>query len=232
MAEKLKSISRRIPWSLLLKALAFGLAWLILPKWLAMVLAVILYFRPFFSALRLLVPFAALLVVGLFLPGVWWAAFYEFVIFFLILGLKELIFIDRRGVYGLVFWLLNFMFFFQFFLRVEQAQAASAFWGSLLLALGVFLLARSFFAYEREEHKNNFQAGLYALLVWQLAWVLLFLPMSFFYKTGLLLLGAVTIFELLRAYGEGNLSRLRLRTVLTLFFVIGSLMLAANQWGI
>ena len=46
MAGKLKSISRQIHWSLLLKAAVFALAWFFVPFWLFFLIALYLYFIP------------------------------------------------------------------------------------------------------------------------------------------------------------------------------------------
>ena len=97
MAEKLKLILRPIPWSLLLKAAAFGVGWLILPFWVFVVLAALLYFLPVFQVLKLLFPFVLTLILAYLVPPSLWAGLFLSALFFFILGVKDLVLIDRAA---------------------------------------------------------------------------------------------------------------------------------------
>ncbi len=63
MAEKLRSISKRINWSLVLRSVIFGVAWWALPFWLFLLVALYLYFVPITGASKVSVPFFVLLLI-------------------------------------------------------------------------------------------------------------------------------------------------------------------------
>ena len=97
MVEKLKSISRGIHWSLVFKALIVAAAWVMLPEWTAWVLGGIFYFSSLFRARWMGLPLASAFILANFLGQSTLVGAGLGLIFFLILGLKELVFIDRRS---------------------------------------------------------------------------------------------------------------------------------------
>src|SRR5882724_5769539 len=115
MAAKLKSITGRIHWFLLAKAAIFGFGWLVLPAWLFFALAAGLYFIPFFRPQKLLIPFLLVLGFALKAPVNFWAAIFLGCVFYCLLGIKDLVFIDRAAAYEVLVFLLAFLYIFAFF---------------------------------------------------------------------------------------------------------------------
>src|SRR5689334_4150926 len=109
MAEKLKLIIRRIPWSLLLKAVALALLWAfgkaslaagaVTPFVLFVVIACAAYILPLFRPRAMAVPFFCALVLGFFVPFSALATLAFALIFFLILGIKDLVLVNRETAY-------------------------------------------------------------------------------------------------------------------------------------
>ncbi len=238
MEEKLKSISKTIPWSLALKAAAFGLGWYILPFWSFLLLGLGMYFIPLFQPVRLLLPFLLAVSFAAVLPYSPWAAVMLGVIFFFILGIKDLIFIRRGAAYETLVFLLLFLIFLNYFARfsVWNDWAGLAL-GILAAAASAFLL-RGFILYrvpaagEWTRRKRFLLFSLAGLLLWQWQTVLLFLPLNFFYQTAILFLGAVALIELFLAYAQEELTKRKILVHFSFFFVLSSFILAANSWRI
>jgi hypothetical protein len=241
MAVKLKSIVRPIPWFLLLKAVLFGLGWLILPSWLFVLSGLFLYLVPFFQPRKLLVPFLSTLALSLILPyDPGWAVFFAGVSF-LIFGIKDLIFINRSSAYEFLTLLLVFGAIFSAF-----SSGAASWHGFAFLAMGV--IAALFVAFVLEllrykssdmliegsqrrslEHKAIFISG---FLLWQLGIGVAFLPLNLFYQTALLFLVAALMLELIVDWSEGDLSPRTLLFHFSVFFVFAVLLFASAEWGL
>ncbi len=234
MEVRLRSISRTIPWSLTLKAVVFGAAWLWLPFWLFLLLALGLYFVPLFHPGRLWWPFAAAIFFAALLTPSLWPAVFLAGLFFLILGIKDLIFIHRAAAYQALVFLLFALAYLNFFARTGRTGAPSLLLASLGLLLLVALLGGSLLRYGLEEEgRSPHDPLLLALLSFLLgAWALAlaFLPLNFFFQSAILLLGAVSAFELVLAYRLHALSRREILLHLSVFFSFLVLALAGNTW--
>lgn len=238
MEEKLRSISRTIPWSLALKAAAFGLGWYVLPFWLFLLLGLGLYLVPLFQPVHLLLPLLLAFFFAAVLAYSAWAALVLGIIFFFILGIKDLVFIRRGAAYETLVFLLFFLIFLNYFARFGA-------WGGLTdIALGAlvviiaalllrgFVLYRSPAAGEWARRKRFVVFGLAGLLLWQWQTALLFLPLNFFYQTAVLFLAAVVVTELFLAYAQDELTRRKILVHFSFLFVFVSFVLAANSWRI
>src|ERR1700722_12935955 len=110
MVEKLKSISKQIHWSLLARAALFALFWFFLPFWLFFLLALYLYFIPFFQERTLPVPFFILLLLTFIeSPGIFFAVIFGLLFYYLLL-IKNLVLIDRKSGYELFVLAITFFF--------------------------------------------------------------------------------------------------------------------------
>ncbi len=234
MEVRLRSISRTIPWSLTLKAAVFGAAWLWLPFWLFLLLALGLYFVPLFNPGRLWWPFAAAIFFAALLAPNLWAALFLAGLFYMILGIKDLIFIRRAEAYQALVFLLFALAYLNFFARFGRTGAAGLLPASLGLLLLAALLGKSLLRYgAAEETRFPQDPLLIALLSFLLgAWalVLVFLPLNFFFQSAILLLGTVSAFELLLAYRVRVLSRQEILLHLSVFLSFLALALAGNTW--
>src|ERR1700735_5015882 len=116
MEEKLKSISKQIHWSLLAKAAIFALGWFFLPFWLFLLLALYLYFFPFFQSRKLLgAPFLGLLALTFIGPASFFMAIVFGLLFYYLLLIKDLVLIDRKAAYELFAFVLLFFFLRSFY---------------------------------------------------------------------------------------------------------------------
>src|SRR5580693_6484847 len=108
MVEKLRSITKPIPWSLLLKPLAVAAAWLLLPWWGFLVVAAYCYFFPFFRPAAVGRAFFVFLLLGILIPPGFFQAVGVAIVFLLILGIKDLVIVKRKAAYGMLVFLLSF----------------------------------------------------------------------------------------------------------------------------
>jgi hypothetical protein len=236
MEEKLKSISGRIPWSLLLRAVAFGVGWLILPFWAFLILAVGIYFLPVFQVWKLFFPFILTLILAFLVPSGLWAALFLSALFFFILGVKDLVLIDRTAAFRFLLYIFLFIAFFYSFSRFDYGlTAASFFWFFALSLLFSFLLG-NFFVYSRlGTEKKRFRSVALALLgmiLFELSLAVLFLPLNFLTATILVFTAAVILFELASDYFSGRLTSIRIMSYGTIFFVIYALLLSSQSFSI
>lgn len=240
MAVKLKSIVRPIPWFLLLKAVLFGLGWLILPFWLFATAAVFLYLVPLFQPRNLLVPFLSALVLALILPpDAGWAIFFA-AVSFLIFGIKDLIFIKRFAAYEFLTLLLIFGAIFATFSGIVSWHGF-AFAGMGLIAALFVVLVSELMRYRssdiliegKERHSLERTAiFIFGLLLWEVGMAVAFLPLNLFYQAAFLFLIAALMLELIGDWGTGDLSPRTLLFHFSVFFVFAVLLFASAEWGI
>ncbi|MBI3588793.1 MAG: hypothetical protein HY093_00020 [Candidatus Liptonbacteria bacterium] len=258
MVEKLKLILKPTPWSLVVKALIFGGAWLVLPFWLFLLIASYFYFVPLFKPLKFIRPFSIFLVLisPLFAKASLGLAAVTACIFFLILGVKDLVFVNRKPKYEIAIYLIYLLLFWVFFSSFENWLGTGVVFGSLGLAAVFFLLTRSFLNYEEILNPVSLEMGVrggsnlegrkgegvysretlaavfVALLVWQLVWVLLFLPFNRIYQTATVFLMVVLVLETILAHFNHSLTRKRLLVNFTAIFVFMVLTLASLSFNV
>ena len=237
MAERLRSISSRIHWSLLLKAAAFALAWFWFPWWLFAAIALLLYFIPFFQSGKLALPFFVLLVLSCLQPPT--------VLFFLIFGalfyvlllIKDLLLIDRATTHELLTFALVFLLIRDFYLKFDGGPAGAALLFSFILAFLVALLVKNYISSFRES--EAFRGGLARIgvwlsffLTWQLVIAGLFLPLDFIYQTAIIFLPIVLIIDLLPDHLSGALRRPKLVSSSIAIFILLTIVLVSARWGL
>ncbi len=242
MEARLKSISKRIPWSLLARTLVFALAWWILPFGLFLVVAGYFYLVPFFKPLRFLLPFLALLVLisPLFFNKSLWVIALGSAVFFIIQGVRELLFVHRKSVYKVAYFILLFLLFLAFFSNFQNRTGWLAVFESGLVALVFFLLLKHLSGYEDlpEEvkkvgrRKEFLVQGLAAFFMWQLVWVLIFLPLNYIYQSMLGFLVMLVLTELILAYISFSLTRRKVLINFAILFVFVVFVLASFGAGI
>jgi len=235
MAEKLKSISKRIHWYLLLKAAAFALAWLWFPWWLFAVVALVIYFTPFFQPERFAFPFFVLLILSYVqAPGWFFAVIFGLMFYFLLL-IKELLLVERRSAYELLVFLLSFLLLRDFYLRFNQGVAGTAPLFALLVAALVALLLRNYIrAFEGGEERHpglrRVSVGFSFLLFWQILMIGLFLPVDFIYQTAIVFLPIVLVVDLLPERLAGSLDRTKILTSATVIFALLVIVITSARW--
>lgn len=236
MAAKLKLTSRTIPWSLLIKAFAAAASWLILPYRLFFVLVLGFYFIPFFEPRRLLLPFGLFLFFAALLPANVPSALLLAFIFFLILGIKDLILVDRTAAYEMLFFALFFLAALGFFSRFES-PSGEFFPAAVGVVLIFVLLLKNFLGFSPEfsalpSRERFLVAGIAGLILSQWLFAVLFLPMNRFYQAALAFLGGTILAELLFTYVSKSLERRKILAYFSVFFTVVAVVLALNSWKV
>lgn len=239
MAAKLELISKPIPWSLVVKAALLGGVWFFLPFPIFLILAFYFYLVPLFKPLELGACFLVTLVFSFLIPESFPSAVFLGVVFYLILGVKDLVFIHRKAVYQAVVLLTIFLMDLYFFFELGGWFGFRTLFWSVLVAFFSFLLMRGFLKYEGVvEEEAGWAAGwhkflilgLVGFLTWELMFVLLFLPLGFIYQTAILFLTSVVFLELTLAYFNRCLSPRKVLFNFTLFFIFVVFILAGTKW--
>lgn len=222
---------------LFLRAGIISFLWLFLPFWIFLAAALYFYFFPFFQPLRLALPFFLTLVTAAIRqpadPGSFWFALFIAALFFLIFGIKNLIFVKRAEAHQLLVFSLLFLTFLSFFSGFEAWQH----WTISFFALGAsavfFFLAKELAEYNPESSRRRtfLTLGLGALFIWQLCLILLFLPLNYFYETAILFLSAVLLLDILLEHLKNRLDRRKLLADFSIFFVFTAVILASARWG-
>ena len=241
MAVKLRSISRSIPWFLIFKAAVFGAAWLFLPFWLFLLIALYLYFFPPFQIFRLGLPFLLVIAgAAVFERGLVTGAILS-LIFYLILGIKDLIFIKRVLAYKVMTVALIFLVTSGFFPRFSSWGSLSVTFWSLVLTAIFFLLSKNLYNYEEFSSPRTLKTGrsekllafgILGLFGFELAFLLLFLPFSFYYQTAFFLAFNLLILALTLDYLRGLHFPKKIIVGLSFLFVFLVFILASTEWAI
>ncbi len=247
MAARLKSISRQIHWSLLLRAAIFALALFFLPFWLFVPVAFYLYFIPFFQSQKLIWPFFALLVLTIIEPVSFLFLVIFIALFYYLLLLKDLLLIDRRSAYELLVIAISFFLVRSFYENFGRNLVTGAsFWYGFFTAALVGLLVNSSMRYFSlsdgvaseqglsKRHPRRAAAFLSFILIWQFLILGLFLPLDFVYQSVIVFLVSVLVIDLIpENYLEpGGVSRQRVLTSGVTIGILLAIVLLSAKWGL
>lgn len=239
MATKLKLTIRRIPWSLVLRAGFFGLGWLLLPYEVFFLGALYLYFVPMFQPRKLALPFLLLLLFSYIETPSLWSAIVMSATLYLILGIKDLVFIDRVSAYELLILLIIFLGGLHLFSSLESPDHSLVFLAPLVFISIFFFLFKNFLYYPEDSpsfiHGFLRERGIWigvlaSFVLWQYLLFLLVLPLNFFYQTALIFIIALLFLEILPYYVRGNLSRDRILANLSLSFFLSLCVVTSASW--
>lgn len=236
MEIRLKSVSKNLTLRLASKAAVFGvllfLAGIANFRFTAVVIfigaAVFLYLSPLFRTVEFSLPFLLLMAFSLaaietlagsgqFLPAVIFLSF----LFFLILGLKDLVLIQRTTWQRFLNLSLAYLALLLFFYYVQEF-----FFLKLILLFGVTLLLI------KDLFKKRIFYWLIAFLVVEAAWALSLLPFGFISAATILLLVYFVLTDLAIYYLDNALTRRRILTDISIFALLFILTLAFSRWGL
>lgn len=239
MVERLRSIARRTHWSLLLKAFLFVLGWLLFPLWGFVFLAFVLYLFPRFQSGKFAVP--ALLTLGAALLVPTHLTGQEVTLdirlplalilgttLYLLLGIKELVFVRRAAAYELASLLTIFLYIVWFFDATQSALTLSVLGASVVLVGAIGLLFGFHGRIEPIAHTRRERVvviGVASLIIFELSLLLVVLPFAHLAQTAFLFLGVVMTQEFLLDRARGMLSRERMIRHLVVSLGIGSAIL-------
>jgi hypothetical protein len=238
MEEKLRSILRRIHWSLTLKAIIFATSWFLLPAWLFFIVALYMYVVPRFRSMTFIFPFAVLMFFAISeAPSLLGALLFS-VLFYLLLGVKELGFIDKRTPYEALILSLSFLAYTQFFSRFVAWGSIGVFFYAFAVSFMFFLLCRGFLRYavfNKEDgatRRGLLGAGIIAFFVWELLLTVVFLPLNFLYQSALLFIITAVLFDLVLDYATSELVRGKLLINFSVFFTFLVIILGSVRWAL
>ncbi|MDP3015318.1 MAG: hypothetical protein Q8N28_02815 [bacterium] len=258
MLKKLKSVLETPKGLLLilaLKATVFSvLLYLVNSQWSIVIVFLTVsfyfYFRSFFNTRQFLVSFltllaASLLAVNLSIVNSQWSIviviFFSF-LFFLLLGIKDLIFIRREPLYYLLNSLLLLTVFVYFFSFNNFEQP---FWflvkSSAAFSATFFLFKEFLFMSLRGgaeaisaplgNQKVNLMASGSAFLSLQFLWVIGFLPFRSFNAASLMLLIALILEDFIVHHLSGTINRRIVLRNITMFLILAMIIFGASKWS-
>lgn len=240
MEAKLKLISDRIPWSLACKAAVFAVAWFYSPFSWFVVVALAMYLSPFFQPFLVAVPFGFLLIImSLLLPNFWIAA-YCGIIFFLLLGIKDLVFVYRLQAYQFTTFLLYLLLTVRFLVDAKTFMDERSLAAAFLFSIVFFILGKSLVDYQarvagEELSITGLKTGavaLSALMLWEFVIVLLFLPIPFLFQVSYLFVVGVVLLDITLDYTARSLVKKNLLLRIIFLLIMTVLILGLNQWGL
>ncbi len=250
MVERLKRlVPGQISTVLLVKAVIFGLLLLyvqsrdfaLLPAFIFVAAAFVMYMQPLFRTFSVLVSWTALVSLCLFVTSQFAIAFRETVfaahlptgmvlfsiffgfLFYLLLGIKNMMFLRRKQWYYVLNLAVLYLGFGLFF---NAGSGVSFVLKSLGLFFFVALLVREFFKFHEQENSRLRAVAILiaAFVIMQFAWAITLLPIGFSSSASLLVALSFILTEYIQRYLQGDLSarfiRLNLLFLLTLICVI------------
>jgi len=202
--EKLKSVLKTPKLRLGVKALILALALYVLPVWVAVFIAFIIYIRPSIFSLSFLGSFISLFIVfnsfqainvfSLSLMSVFVTA-----LFYLLLGVKNMTIFHRLPAFFALLAVIIFASLWGFF-----AGALSF----ILLAFIIFLTCRdALYSFTPSPNRSVLLALISAFIVAQLSWVIFYLNIPVFWSATAVFLIFAGIFHLIIQHLRGTLFR-------------------------
>lgn len=237
MEERLRSILRPTRWSLLSKTALFAVTWLVLPGWVFALIALYLYLAPWFQPWRLMIPFGLLLVLALTTPASIWLAILLGVAFYLVIGVKDLVFVNRHEPYQILMTILVLLYSLRYAFPLEGES--SLWWPFGLAIIVIALLWRleriirsAATQAEGQTTLRGILGPLLGVLVWQSGVLIGMAPLPPLYQAALMVLTIACLLEFLFQYVRGSLSQQSLRVQVPLFLGLFVVVLATAPWGL
>ncbi len=230
MEEKLKSITKRTPWSSLLRGLVLGLAHYALAPFdfgsgalFFVVIAFAFYLIPFFRPKATRMPFFAALILALLLSQGILAAGAVVLLFALLFALKDLEVVDRAFAYEIFVFLALFASALQFFRAVPHWGSPLGIGGALGIGALFYVLSRRMSWRDDGEVRAHatLDAFVSAAILFEVSMAILFLPIDFISQACLLFT--------LELFGVIFVETRRLRHIGAFLIVIG-IILSISSW--
>lgn len=214
--------------------------WFMVALW---AFALYFYFRSFFNIHQYLASFLILLVASLLVAnlssvvGRWSLVVGLFLalLFFLLLGIKNLIFIRREPLYYLLNSLLFLTVFIYFFSSNNFDQPFWFLIKSLAIFSATFFLFKEFLTVSVPvplgSQKMNLMAVGSAFLSLQFLWVIAFLPFRSLNTASLALLVALILEDFIVHHLSGTINRRIVLRNITMFLILAMIIFGASKWS-
>lgn len=197
------------------------------------------YFVPNINSRQFLISFVIILVFPAFLYGFLGSNWFVAVsiaytaIFFVLLGLKNLIFINRRPIYSFLNGILVFAIFSLFF---KSERISIIFFMNYLLVFFAFLLLFKEYLNVLDEklsgQKNNLFVWSISFLLLQIVWALNFLPINFLNAGALILLIVLIFQDFVLSHLSGSIDRKLILRNITIFIALALAIFGASSWSL
>ena len=203
-----------------------------------MIVASVLYFRPSLNNFPYLGSFVSLLSLAIatiaFLPQNWLLVlapvFFSF-LFYVLLGVKNLIFVNRKGWYYLLSSALFYILFAIFFLS-SRADYFILKLGGLLLVFLILLGEFLKIFITGYPKRRLLVCWALSLLIVELVWAVGLLPMGFLNSANLTLLALLFLINLATHHFNGTLKRKLVLSSAAVFVSLCLLIFATSKFGI
>ncbi|MDP1718884.1 MAG: hypothetical protein Q8L24_00450 [bacterium] len=190
--------------------------------------ALFLYARPFFRTVEMAGTLVALLIIAAFFGltfrdpfDFYFAAVYFPFLFYLVLGIKDLVLIQRDA------WrsFLNFALAYPAFLMFFYYSGGGFWWRLPLLFIILLFLSKDFL-------KKRLAFWLSAFLSIQVAWAADLLPIGFVSGANLALLFYAIVVSFMDSYLRGTFNKKFFLALVSVFVLLLVTILALSRWGI
>lgn len=235
MVEKLKLIISRIRWSLLVKPLILAFIWAEFSPWLFIVFAILFYIMPAVNLKGVLAEFSVFIALSFYLEKGAFSFFALAIMFFLILGIKEFVFIDRPKAREAYVIMALLSFFLPFYWSAIGGNITGFFWEGVFSVFFLFFLLSKIFAEAGRDfgtHNARFFAALTALLSYELSVMVLILPLNPFYQAAMSFMGVIILMEICLDYIQSTITPRHAWFYFAAFFLSATFMLISNNWSI
>lgn len=227
MVAKLKSVLQNPISQSAFRAVIFGLFLNWSPFFLVPA-AIWLYFRPIWNSFAFIWSFILLLFLSLWTISTvttfvfsWLVIIFFSFLFFVILGLKNFVFIERKKWYFFLSFSLFYAAFLNFFL-VDKSSLFFFKWFILLVV--VFLLFRELL------EKRNLVSLVLALIIGEFLWVISWLPIGFLNSANLMILLVLLFADLTINHFWHRLGKRLIIKDLLFFFALLALIFLTSSW--
>ena len=199
------------------------------------------YFRSFFNIHQYLASFLTLLIASVLFINLPFTVyhlpftiFFAF-LFFLLLGIKNLIFIKREPLYYLLNSLLLLTVFVYFFSFNNFEQPFWFLIKSLAAFSAIFFLIKEFLtvvvSVPLGSQKRNLMAVGSAFLSLQFLWVIAFLPFRSINAASLAFLIALILEDFIVHHLSGTINRRIVLRNITMFLILAMIIFGASKWS-
>lgn len=230
MVTKLKSVLTNPISRLLFKAALVGFTFLWSPI-AAALFSLWFYFRPLFYAFNYLSLFIIWLAMLFWLPVNWMTAVFLSFLFFILIGLKDLLLIEKSRWRLVLSFSLFYLVFINFFLLDKSSFFTLKWLVSLLLILFLFNYIFKLFLPELIG-KLGIISLIATLIIGEFFWVISWLPLGFLNAANLMALLTFLVSDLIIHYYRRSLGKRLLIKDSILFIVLFLFILLTSQWTI
>lgn len=192
------------------------------------VATIFLYATPLFRAIEIAPFFSVFLFVAfLTLRAIshpyyfFLAAIYFTGIFYLIIGMKELTFVDREDWQRVLALAIAYPAYLLFFYYYDSGLMIKFF----SLFLGLFTLSKAVL-------RQSLPSWLVSFLALEITWATLFLPIGFLSQAGVVAISYFSLLDTTYHFLEGRLTKKIIMIHVTLLSVLTLLVAAFSSWGV